>query len=216
MDLACAAGAPRAMLGVHCAARHLDLRGAIAHASKIDRERTGPIERAQRAQPVANAGEQDGEFRTLRQFLAALQFRGRHETHVDSMAGLSGERRYGRSAQRRQIRSAPDAGGEPAVDVPLFDAREYRAPASGPQPFCGQPFESVHETTQRKPRIKQMDVEMKILTGGQRAAIEVPDAENEWTGPVRKSAGPIRCGRPGLKDAGIGTVHTVSRGAATG
>lgn len=46
--------------------RELDAGGALAHGAEIDIERAGPVQGSQRADTIAEAREEGGEFRLVR------------------------------------------------------------------------------------------------------------------------------------------------------
>src|SRR4051794_14810372 len=95
-------GAPALPFELHVADvafHHANLRRAFAEALEIDLERARSKERTQRAEAIANAAEEDREFRTSREFLAALEFGRRKEIDADCI-GARGRRDVQRKRDR--------------------------------------------------------------------------------------------------------------------
>ena len=62
-------------------------RGALAQASEIDGQRPGAVQRAQGAEAVAQAAEEDREFGPFGQAPAAFQFGGGDESQHHAAGG---------------------------------------------------------------------------------------------------------------------------------
>jgi hypothetical protein len=166
VDLAGTAALAFHLLPGEIAAPQLDARGALAHSFEIDVQCPGAVQRAQRADAVAQPPEEDRELRAVGQASGALQLGGRQEAdghalgHALDRAWLRVEVGHDRSGG-----GFPDRVGH-ARHVELFRSFQFGAPPSRTESLFGQAAERGTEVDQRGlVQVEDMGVEVEAVAG---------------------------------------------------
>jgi hypothetical protein len=205
MDLARAARFSLYLLPMHIAVAHPHVRRTLAQSAEIDFQRTGAVQCPQRADAIAQPGEQNRKFR----------------------ARCDGPRFSARSDLRNEperVRRPPRADPDRAPVVPRRPPapRGRRDPAAPCVPgWRGRvrvrfpDFQTAQRPREilehRRPAVENVDIEAKLAAFRHGSAIQGAGAENERPRPVASPLGARPRSLPGSKRRAYAAGDAVSR-----